>query len=676
MKRTFAALAVVLALGATAEASKVKLWHQHTTGHFDKAKFDQAVVRSDGVIRLSRQLKPLANVDAANVWAVAEDKQGTLYAATGDPGKVLRIDAAGAHDLYAAKDPQVLSLVAADDALYAGTGPAGRVIRIARDGTATVVAEGLGSYVWSLAYDPATQTLFAGTGPKGKIYRIDPKGKASVFYDTKQEHILALAVGSRGALYAGTDKGGLVYRIDASGKGYVLFHAHQNEVRSLVVTPGALYAGTSSPLARKGSGSSGGKSSSSSDDSRPSGTPATGENSVYRIAPNGTVRELLRDKTLMLSLLRQNGHLLVGTGMNGQLFDVDEATKEHVEIARLDHGQVHGLLRRRDGSIVVAAGDPGKLYALQDKFAVKGTVLSDVLDAKMMSRWGAMTWHANTPAGTAVTIAVRAGNVAEPDDTWSAWSAEQTDPRQAKAAAPTARYLQYRVTLTTEDARTTPEFRNFNLRYQSVNQAPEITGLDVPDLDSANLDNPKKLKVKWSATDPNDDGLSYSIYLRKEGWQDWVRIEENLEKKEFEWDTTGVPSGLYRFKVVASDRRDNAPADALTAARVSPPVPVSHEPPAVTLKLLSTDGERATFEATAADPYVRLTEAAFAIDGKRWVHVFPTDGLFDSKTESFRFTTDALRPGTHVVLLRVRNAGGGFGNADVVLTVPVARASN
>ncbi len=79
----------------------------------------------------------------------------------------------------------------------------------------------------------------------------------------------------------------------------------------------------------------------------------------------------------------------------------------------------------------------------------KGTITSDVLDAKIISKWGTLTWKANTPPETSVSVAVRSGNVSEPDDTWSAWSAEQTDPRDAHAAAPLARYFQYRVTLTT-----------------------------------------------------------------------------------------------------------------------------------------------------------------------------------------------------------------------------------
>ena len=113
--------------------------------------------------------------------------------------------------------------------------------------------------------------------------------------------------------------------------------------------------------------------------------------------------------------------------MEGQLFEVDEATREHSEIARLDHGQIHCLYRRHDGSIVLGTGDPGRLYVLQDRYAARGTVTSEVLDAKLISKWGSLRWRAETPAGTAISVALRTGNTPEPDSTWSDWMPEQTE---------------------------------------------------------------------------------------------------------------------------------------------------------------------------------------------------------------------------------------------------------
>ena len=54
---------------------------------------------------------------------------------------------------------------------------------------------------------------------------------------------------------------------------------------------------------------------------------------------------------------------------------------------------------------------------------------------------------------------------------------------------------------------------------------------------------------------------------------------------------------------------------------------------------------------------------------KRWANIFPIDGLFDSKTETFRFKTETLKAGTYVLVLRVRDASGNLGSGDVVFTV-------
>jgi hypothetical protein len=356
--------------------------------------------------------------------------------------------------------------------------------------------------------------------------------------------------------------------------------------------------------------------------------------------------------------------------MEGQLFEVDETTRERAEIARLDHGQILCLCRRKDGSVVIGTGDPGKLYVLHDRFAAKGTVTSEVLDAKLVSKWGSLRWSADMPTGTGISVAVRSGNVADPDETWSDWSEEQTDAEKATITAPAARYLQYRVTLSTDaKGSATPSLRGLTFRYATTNQAPEVTKVEVPDLNSVNLDNPKKLEFKWTSTDSNEDELTYALYVRKDGWSNWVLLEDDLEKSKYEWDTLATPSGVYRLKVVASDRRDNPDGEALTGERISAPFVVCHTSPEVTVQVVGIEGDRAVVEASASSPLLRLTAASFAVNGKKWTNVFPSDGLFDSKTETFRFTTEPLKPGTYVLVMRAKDAAGNQGSGDVVFTV-------
>lgn len=723
-----AGLCLTLTCLPAAQAAKVKVWSHSRPGNFDKAQFHHAGVSNEGALRLSRLLKPYAGLSAMHVWDITEDSDGNLYVATGDEGKIYKVTPqAKVSVAYESQESQILCLARGPDgAIYAGTGPSGRIIRIPASGKPGVFYQSPEHYVWALAVDPATKNIYAATGPKGRIYQVTPQGKGSIFYTTKQEHVMCLARGPDGMLYAGTAKKGLVYRIDEKGKGFVLYQTPQSEVRSLLVTGTAVYACTSSlPNKRagdtvadddssRGSNTAGLpapapkrpiKDSSSTSrveparyeedssappaparlsapPSQPSSTepketpapaatpPSGGENSLYCISRDGGVREIFREKALLLCLLQKDGRFYVGTGMQGQLFEVNESTREYSEVARLDHGQIQCLYQRKNGSIVLGTGDPGKLYLLEDRFNRKGTITSSVLDSGMISRWGTLSWKGSLPQGTHASVAVRSGNLAEPDETWSDWSAEQTDPDQARIGAPTARFLQYRVTLTTDHAAASPQVHALTLRYQNINQAPEVTRLDVPNLDAVNLSKPKKLKIKWSATDANEDELTYSLLIRKEGWQNWVQLEDNLTKTEYDWDTTTTPAGMYRIKLVASDRKDNPEKEALTGVRTSDLVAVAHVPPTVTVKVVGMEGDRAVVEATASDPLVRLTAASFAVNGKEWTNVFP-DGLFDKKTARFQFKTDRLKPGAHVLVMRVRDAAGNTGSGDAVFTVQV-----
>src|SRR5262245_45111974 len=86
-------LSIALGLGGPflVQAARVKVWHHYAANPYDTARFQNAVVSSEGTLQLSRQLRPLATIDAAHVWAVVEDRAGNLLAATGDEGKVFRL---------------------------------------------------------------------------------------------------------------------------------------------------------------------------------------------------------------------------------------------------------------------------------------------------------------------------------------------------------------------------------------------------------------------------------------------------------------------------------------------------------------------------------------------------------------------------------------------------------
>src|SRR5205085_2899205 len=92
-------------------------------------------------------------------------------------------------------------------------------------------------------------------------------------------------------------------------------------------------------------------------------------------------------------------------------------------------------------------------WVRMQSFATSGVFTSTVLDATRLAIWGTVTWTASLPAGTTLVVETSSGNTASPDGTWSAWAAVTNG---GAIASPPARYLRYRMTLTTSNPTLTP----------------------------------------------------------------------------------------------------------------------------------------------------------------------------------------------------------------------------
>ena len=77
------------------------------------------------------------------------------------------------------------------------------------------------------------------------------------------------------------------------------------------------------------------------------------------------------------------------------------------------------------------------------------------------------------------------------------------------------------------------------------NLAPEINRLDVPDVSAADgAAKQTRLNLRWDVSDPNDDELSYTVQVRKEGWPSWIALTETpITEKILRLGHDGVPFG-------------------------------------------------------------------------------------------------------------------------------------
>ena len=95
-------------------------------------------------------------------------------------------------------------------------------------------------------------------------------------------------------------------------------------------------------------------------------------------------------------------------------------------------------------------------------YASNGVFISSVFDAGRIATWGIASWTANLPAGTNIIVETSSGNTATPDSTWSAW---QTVTNGGMIASPPARYLRYRITLTTSSPTVTPVLQDITINW-------------------------------------------------------------------------------------------------------------------------------------------------------------------------------------------------------------------
>jgi hypothetical protein len=158
-------------------------------------------------------------------------------------------------------------------------------------------------------------------------------------------------------------------------------------------------------------------------------------------------------------------------------------------------------------------------------------------------------------------------------------------------------------------------------------------------------------KIVWKVTNPDQDPLVFLLFFQPENSSAWVPVKtsEPITKTKFSWDTSFVPDGWYRVKVMAKDSPDNPPEEVLSAEAVSERFLIDNLPPAV--KGLVVIGDRVS--GRVEDELSAIAGIQFQIDAGEWMNVAASDGLLDGPRESFVFALPSnLEPGPHILTLR------------------------
>ncbi|HMC76457.1 MAG TPA: hypothetical protein VKH34_04965 [Vicinamibacterales bacterium] len=511
-KRIGVAVVAAWAASAVLLASTPTFWTVSTQADFLKGDVENLSIDSDGRVFLGPVTAQVAETSAPFLWTVLSGADGTLWAGTGNEGRVLKIARDGTTTtFFDAAEMEVHALAPAPNGgLYVATSPDGKIYQVAADGTSKSFFDPDDKYIWALAAAP-DGALFAATGEKGNIYRITPDGKGTLFYKTNTTNVVSLAVDKAGNLIAGTESPGRIFRIDTAARAFVLVDSPFKEIHALKLgadgtiyaaafsgTPGgedrsapAISTSSSSEPPRApvpsvsaeitaitvvdaSSGISPGGSSSSSSRSR------NAKGAIFRIKPDGlwdTVWEATDDWPFDL-LIDTDGSLLVGTGKEGKIFRLAGDPARATLLSRAPARQVTSLIRDASGRIVAATSNPGKVFSIAAARAATGSYDSDVRDAGTVATWGVIRWRATSRPGE-VELVTRSGNTATPDETWSPWSKPYSASNGERITSPNARYLQWRALLKSVGTDTGPVLTSVTTAYLPRNLRPMVTSITV-----------------------------------------------------------------------------------------------------------------------------------------------------------------------------------------------------
>ncbi|HZI92751.1 MAG TPA: hypothetical protein VFE84_00795 [Patescibacteria group bacterium] len=713
-------------------ASSSQAWVLRNRGDFQDAKLDGVALGSDGSLRLSAKVSRLLDSAQPNMWCLARDSRGRIYAGGGNEGKVFRIDpSSGKSETVFDADELEVHALALDSrgALYVGTSPRGAVYKVDESGMRTLIFDPEETYIWALAFDPRDR-LFVATGQKGRVYRIDdlgPNAKGKTVLDGREDHIRSMALAPDGSIYAGSDQNGILYRIRPDGTNTVIYDSPMREISALLVVGDQIYMAALAPAPGQHPPAPGGAENVTrirvtADDSggdqdqtpggeeepqpqpppRPPARPQPRRESyygaVFKVSPDGYARKLWESReSLPLSLAPWSDHaVLVGTGDEGRVLLVDD-TGDVTDFVDVEAQQVNALLQEQEGrrGVLAAASNIGQVVRIDPAASDRGTVTARAQDAGYTASWGALSWVADQPKGSAIAFRVRTGNTENPDDSWSDWSPEYTGAGNAPIERPRARYLQWQAILKSERGGVSPVLRSVQINYLQDNLPPEITGIEVmppgvvltgsagatgdqPDLTAGarraqnlprrSFDRGKRA-VAWKVEDANNDTLRYDVFFKAEDETLWKPLIRGSDDEFYSWDATTMPDGVYRIKVTASDAPSNPAASVLEGSRISLAFDVDNTPPIVSQPQAKLQSRVAEVTVTVTDTFSVVGDVAFSLDAGDWVPVLPEDRIADSTKETYRFRTPDLEPGEHTVTVKARDRAGNTGANRLVIRV-------
>jgi hypothetical protein len=615
--------------------------------------------------------------------SVPETRNQVALVATGNPGRIFRVDLAKFATAGLSADKITDARQLAEHGLTAfGEIRDRNVRRLARLSDGRIVA---------------------GSSPHGSIYAFPRDGGAPTFWqenrDAEVTDLLALPDGGLCAT--------IVFTPTPAGDARIIRLRPAGPAPAPVTTTPPQVPSPSNP------------GNTTSPESPPSdvlgsSTPErfTGRSALVWFPPNGFPETLANRSNLAFYRVQPCGALfLIAGGEQGDVLGYDPATKQSLTFA--------GSVAAQLNDFAPLTGDPDRFLAIKNN--APGFALIDFraaapreaetrrLDFGVPATLGALRFErVRDLAPATIAVEAKTSNGTDELEGWSAWTPLLSDNENVlvsvgwRPADPLrGRYAKLRIKLPAAPAADAAldraawyhlpqnrrpqlgEFRilspNFALE-PATEQAPSSVvtlsqllsggtgGSDSAEkrknnfLNSRVVPAPGTQVVFWTVNDPDGDNVACTFSLRREGDTAWTDLAVNVREPYAQFDISHLPEGVYATRLVATEQAPRPPAERLSATFETDELVVDRTPPELIEATAKRMGDRVVLTVHGRDALTLLIgfEALFN-NGVKDATEQPADGIRDSREETFVLDVPLAKvaDATNVEITLYDSAGNG-----------------
>lgn len=621
-------------------------------GFYNNGTYNGIMLTEQGSLILAPIIEKDGAIEGKFIWKIYNSSDGSMYAAISGDGAELYKREAGEIDFnlfVKSTNESAFTSVISDNSgnIYTATAPYARIIKYDKSGNEIWNKNVDDTYIWDMKFDNNGNLYAAAGGNNARVLKISSNGNITEILKTEEQHAMSLYFDSKNnKLYIGTAGRGLVLSVDLStnleNPSYkTVYDTAQNEVYAITMDNiGNLYFGTATrepSYLILPSIIDGGKLA---DDSA-----KEFRNSLYKADTNGTVQRLFfLNQTLVFALSSDiDNNIYFITGDNADIYKINGNDGLLSYIGGLENKTLSTFSATKDG-LYFAISKTGEIYKMQNGNPSEGSFISDTLDLKLLSKLGSLKAMTTIPDGSDISFEVRTGNVARVDNTWSDFTKVSED---GKINAPDGRFLQFRITMKNSNAneKSVPVLSSMDFTYIENNLPPDVLngGLTTyykQQNDSSETTKSPQLEenetmIYWKGSDPNGDKLIYDLEYRLKGEKNYRKLANNLETPYFRFKSYLMPSGIYDFRITASDRFDNPIDLSKTKTLEVLNIKYDNDSPEIFDFAVKTEGNKRIITFRAEDKLSFLKTVRYSTITEEWHYILPDDKVLDSMSENF-----------------------------------------